>query len=182
MIVAKLVADLITWTRVVISLLLAWMGTALGAKALPVVVICMIANWTGDMLDGSLARRSKIRYTTWIGDHDLQVDMFVSIGLLFFLLESGYTSVWQILLYAAFWLVIFKIFGIAHSLGMLFQAPIYGLFIWVAMRDAPIYGRWIVIFLVGMIILTWPRFPKMVVPGFLSGMRQAFGPRKRTNG
>ncbi len=182
MIVAKQVADLITWIRVAISLLLAWMGVALGAKALPVVVLFMIANWTGDMLDGPLARRSRIRYTTWIGDHDLHVDMLVSIGLLVFLLESGYTTVWLVLLYAAFWLVIFKIFGIAQSLGMLFQAPIYGWFIWVALRDAPLYARWIVVFLAGVIILTWPRFPKLVLPGFLSGMRQALGQRKRSNG
>jgi hypothetical protein len=30
-----------------------------------------------------------------------------------------------------------------------------------------------------MIVITWPRFPREVVPGFLSGMRDAFEKYRR---
>jgi hypothetical protein len=54
---------------------------------------------------------------------------------------------------------------------MLFQAPIYGWFIWITLRNAPSYGAVLVLWIVLVIIATWPKFPKEVVPGFLNGMR-----------
>ena len=58
-------------------------------------------------------------------------------------------------------------------MGMLFQAPIYGWFIWAALRNAPLAGWTIVIFLAMAIAITWPYFPKVMVPGFLEGIRHA---------
>ncbi len=54
----------------------------------------MIANWTGDLLDGRIARRSRMVDHTWIGDHDLEVDMAVSTGLLVYMQQSGFVNIW----------------------------------------------------------------------------------------
>ena len=70
--------------------------------------------------------------------------------------------------------IFFFLGGVERSLGMLSQAPIYGWFIWVAMREAPQSGRWLLIYLVAIVVVTWPRFPKEIIPGFLSGIHQVY--------
>ena len=173
MIVAKQVADMITLARALLVLCLVWLGLAQGPRGLALAAWLMIADWAGDLVDGRIARRSRIRYRTWIGDHDLEVDMAVSIGLLFFLLRAGFVNIWVAWGYVLLSGVYFWRQGrIPHSTGMLFQAPIYGWFIWVALRDAPQAGWAIVIYIGALIALTWPYFPKVVVPGFLHGLRK----------
>jgi phosphatidylglycerophosphate synthase len=173
MIVAKQVADLITLSRSILGLLLVWLGIAFGAVAFPLTVWVMFADWLGDMLDGSIARRSSRHYHSWIGDHDLEVDMFVSIGLLVYLMAAGFVAWWIGGLYLAFSGLVFWKMGILPAPGMLFQAPIYAAFLWTALRQTPGLGILLVLFLLTVIVLTWPKFPNTVVPGFLSGMNKA---------
>ena len=70
MIVAKQVADLITSIRVLIALCLVGVGLILGTAGLPLVAWMMIFDWAGDMVDGRIARRSRLKYHTWIGDRN----------------------------------------------------------------------------------------------------------------
>ena len=173
MIVAKQVADLITSMRVLLSVFLVGIGIVRGAAGLPVVAWMMTVDWAGDMVDGRIARRSRVQYRTWIGDHDLEVDMTVSAGLLAYMVLAGFVNVWLAGGYVLLCLLYFwRQGGIPHSLGMLFQAPIYGWLIWIALRDAPQAGWAIIIFLLGAIALTWPYFPKVMVPGFFAGFRK----------
>ena len=173
MIVAKQVADLITTARALIAVFLVWLGIARGPNSLPLVAWVMIADWAGDMVDGRIARRSRVQYRTWIGDHDLEVDMAVSVGLLVYLLLAGFVNIWVAGGYVLLWCLYFwQQSGIPHSQGMLFQAPMYGWLIWVALRDAPQAGWTIIIFLISAVALTWPYFPKVMIPGFLNGIRK----------
>jgi hypothetical protein len=132
------------------------------------------------MFDGSIARRSRIQYHTWIGDHDLEVDMFVSLGLLVYLMGAGFFPWWFGGLYLAFWGLFFWKMGILSSPGMLFQAPIYAWFLWTALKEIPGLGVLLILFLLTAIILTWPKFPQIVVPGFLRGMCHAFHSLRKT--
>jgi hypothetical protein len=86
MLVAKQVADIITFSRGILAFILAGLGLLVGKEALPMAAGVMIADWAGDMLDGPIARRSRVYYHSWIGDHDLEVDMTVSVGLLIYML------------------------------------------------------------------------------------------------
>ncbi len=81
MLVAKRVADLLTFSRGLMAFLLAGLGLLVGPEALALVACVIIADWCFDMLDGPIARRSQVYSHTWIGDHDLQIDMTVSVGL-----------------------------------------------------------------------------------------------------
>jgi hypothetical protein len=139
----------------------------------------MIADWCGDLVDGPIARRSQVYYHTWIGDHDLQIDMTVSVGLLIYLLGAGYVSWWLGLIYLLVWVLFFLRFGVTPAPGMLFQAPIYFWFIWTAVRDATGLGVLIIVLILAALILTWPRFPQVMVPDFLEGMRKAFQPLQK---
>ena len=125
-------------------------------------------------MDGPIARRSRVYYHTWIGDHDLQIDMTVSVGLLIYLLGAGYVSWWLGALYLLVWALFFLRIGVTPAPGMLFQAPTYFWFIWVTVRDATGLGLLFILFILIALILTWPKFPQVMVPGFLEGMRMAF--------
>lgn len=177
MIVAKQIADLITFFRLVIAISFIWLGFQFGEEALPIVVWLMLIDWIGDLLDGKLARRSSKQYRTWIGNHDLEVDMSVAAGLLIFLISAKLIHSTFGWLYLAIWSVVFFQIGIPSSLGMLFQAPIYGYLLWISMMLVPQHGFWLLLWITTAVIITWPRFPREVVPGFLLGFREVHIPR-----
>jgi hypothetical protein len=168
---AKRAADGITAIRLLLAAVLVWLGLAQGAGALPLVAWLMLADWIGDCLDGPLARRSRTSIHTWWGDHDLQVDMLVAVGLLLYMAAAGYAPPGSAGLYLLAWAALFAWLGSPRSLGMLSQTPIYLWFVWVALQEAPAVGRWLVIVPLLAIVITWPRFPKEVIPGFLAGMK-----------
>ena len=172
MIVAKQVADIITSARALIAVYLVWLGIVRGADSLGLVAWVMLANWIGDILDGRIARQSRVQYRTWIGEKDLEVDMTVSAGLLIYMLGAGFVPIGATCIYILVWGIYFLCLGvIPSSFGMLFQAPIYAWFIWVALQDAPQAGWAIIIFIGCAMALTWPHFPNEMVPGFLHGLR-----------
>ena len=59
MISPKLIADLITLVRGVMGVFLAWLGFSYGRESLPEAILVMVLCWTGDMLDGGIARLNK---------------------------------------------------------------------------------------------------------------------------
>ncbi len=170
MLVAKQVADMITGGRAVLGVFMVWLGVTRGPEALPLVCWLMILGWSGDGLDGPIARRSRLQYHSWLGDHDLVIDIEVSFGLLLYLVAAGYVDLRIASVYLIFWALLFWRWGLPRSLGMLIQAPIYGWFLWVGVRDAPQAGWWVIGWIAAVIILTWPRAVREVVPGFLRGM------------
>lgn len=170
MLVAKQVADIVTLSRGLLTLVLIWLGVTQREAALPLICWVMIADWTGDLVDGPMARRSQVQRQSWIGDHDLEIDIMVSFGLLVYLLAAGYVSLPIVAVYLLFWALIFWRWGVPRSLGMLIQAPIYGLFLWTAIRETPASGWWVMGWIAAVLVITWPKFPREVVPGFLHGM------------
>jgi len=169
---AKQVADFVTLFRGLLGFGLVWLGLTEGVEGLQKAVFIMIAAWTGDVIDGKIARRSSSYYQTWIGDHDLEIDMAISCGLLVYLITSGFINIWLACFYVLLWTFILWRWRNVRVLGMLSQAPIYGYFIVVALIVLPNVGIWIIIWMVTALIITWPQFPKMVVPGFLNGVRE----------
>ncbi len=176
---AKRIADSITFGRLLLGITLAYLGFFRGPSALAYAVWIMIINWTGDCLDGPIARKSQPYYRTWIGDHDLEIDMAVSVGLLLYLAGSGYVPLIVVGIYLGVWTIIMVSVGIPRSLGMLFQAPTYAWFIWVAIHKDPSSGWFLPAWILAAIVLTWPRFPKEIVPGFVLGMRHAWSDRRQ---
>jgi phosphatidylglycerophosphate synthase len=179
MIVAKQIADLFTFIRALLCPTLILLGILRGAEGLPLAITVMIVSWISDALDGPIARRSRVKYHTWLGDHDLEVDMLVSIGLMVYMLLAGFLDVQIVGVYILLWVLIIWRWGHMRSLGMLFQAPIYGYFIVMSMLLAPNVGGWMIGWILAITIITWPRFPKEVVPGFLEGMKSVFQAYRR---
>lgn len=169
---ARQVADFVTLLRAFLGLSLVWLGLTEGSLGLQKAVLIMIAAWTGDTIDGKIAWRSKSYYYSWIGDHDLEIDMAVSCGLLVYLITSEYINVWIVCFYVLFWAFMLWRWKNFNVLRLLCQAPIYGYFIWVAMTRLPNAGIWILVWMVVAVIMTWPQFPQHIVPGFLKGLRE----------
>lgn len=167
----KQVADAITYARLALAFGLVGLGLTQGRRGLGLAAWLMIADWTGDFLDGAIARRSRVRAHTWIGDHDLAVDMAVSIGLLVYLLLAGLVDFRLASAYLVGWALLFGRWRVPPALGMLFQAPIYGWFIISALILTPAGGGWLVVWILAAIVSTWPRFPRVVVPAFLRGVQ-----------
>ncbi len=171
MLIAKQTADLLTYLRGFLTFIFIWLGLTHGADGLIAAICMMLLSWTTDGVDGPIARRSGSKYQSWIGSHDLEVDMAVSGGLLVYLATADFIDPIIAGIYAAAWILFFWRKGIIRSIGMFVQAPIYGWFIWVALRDAFPVGQWLIIWIVTAVVITWPRFPKEIIPDFLNGLR-----------
>lgn len=169
--VAKQVADLITIARGLLLVVFPWLGMAQGRASLPWAAVLLAGDWTGDVLDGFLAKRSRVKQQTWVGEHDLEIDMAVSLGLLVYLIITGLVSLPVGVIYLLLWGVFFLRSGFPRSLGMLFQAPIYGWFIYSALVHTTSAGLMLVAWVLAAVVITWPRFPQQVIPGFLRGFR-----------
>lgn len=171
---SKHLADSITWGRAVAALALVGWGLSRGAESLPVASVFLVADWTGDILDGALARRSPRARRTWIGDHDLEVDMWVAGCLLTYLLVTGWVDVWLAAGYVAVCAALLAATGWPRALGMLCQAPIYGGLVLLTLAHAPAVAALMGLWVLSAILITWPRFPQAVVPEFLAGVRSVW--------
>jgi hypothetical protein len=171
----KSVADLITATRGILGLVMVWLGLTQGERALPIVIPMMILCWSGDFFDGMLARRSRHPRKSYIGNHDVQIDLFVSICLGLYMLLAGFVSISIGVWYLIGWALIFWWFGTDHNLLMLAQTPIYLYFILIGLRDYPTLGYLMVIWVMLATTILWRRFSQEVVPHFIQGMKSLWG-------
>ena len=168
---AKNVADLITGTRGLLGFGMMWLGITQGEKALPIVVILMLLDWTGDFVDGGIAHRSRRPRHTWIGDSDLYIDLLVSLCLSVYMLAAGFISLSFVSIYLIGWALMLTRFGLDRNLLMLLQAPIYLYFILITVRLIPESGNWLVVWVLVAIAINWRRFTREIIPQFISGMR-----------
>jgi len=158
----KTVADTLTVIRVFLALWIFWLGITAGPSALSTVVT---------LLMGPLARRDPVRQQTWIGDHDLEADLAVALGVLGYLSVSGYVAPATAMGYVLLGGLLMWYYR-SPQLGWALQAPPYGGMLYVALRDALRHGLLAVGWIAFTVIVTWPRFPKETIPAFLRGMRE----------
>lgn len=174
----KLVADIVTTLRGFMAFVLVWIGIVVGKDGLTTVVYIMIGCWMGDFIDGRLARVSGVNRQTWIGSHDLQIDLFVSLGLGAYLIWSGFISNLYSFIYIFIWGVLIWKKGPDRNLLMLFQCPIYLILIYLSLLYIPDDGKWILVLVGIILIINGKAFIKDIIPGFITGMLNLF----KTNG
>jgi len=176
----KSLADLITFTRTLLIPSFIWLGLSQGIKALPVVTVLILLNWTLDSLDGPLARRQKDAGVTWIGKHDLEIDLLITTSVLIYLTAAGTLS-WPVTIpYLLIWAVIFWLKGILAILGVLYQLPIYIWFIITVFLEMPQLLLLMIVWPLLAMIVSWPKFPKVIVPDLINGVTELFNKRRRS--
>ena len=167
---AKLVADFITAARGMLGFLIIWLGFTQGEDALPTIGLLMLLDWTGDFVDGGIAKRSRHPRHSWIGDNDLYVDVFMSVCLGIYLVSAGFVGLTFGFCYLLGWILILWRFGLDRNLLMFAQAPIYLWFIIIAVCLVPEIGNWLVLWVLVALAINWRRFSKDIVPKFISGI------------
>ena len=165
---AKLIADFITAARGLLGFIIIWLGFTQGTDALPAVVTLMLLDWTGDFVDGTIAKRSHNPRHTWIGDSDIYVDAFMSVCLGIYLISAGYVGFIVGFCYLLGWILILWRFGLDKNLLMLAQTPIYLWFIVTALHVIPESGVWMVVWVLIALTINWKRFSRNIVPKFIS--------------
>jgi len=169
----KRVADGLSVARCFLALGLVWLGFSQGAAGLPVAVAVLLAAWITDVLDGPLARSSGVKTQTWIGAHDLYIDVATGTAALIYLYGAGFANGRVVAVYLLIWAVIFwRLSSLPKPFGALFQAPIYGGFIWTALQQAPKAGVWLVLYVVVYVGFAWAYLVHSGLPEFLQGLRE----------
>lgn len=163
-------ADLVTASRAALAPFLVWLGLSRGQESLPAVVFLMLADWVADLLDGSLARLDKEGKPSWLGGHDLGVDMFVALGLWVYMVAAGFVSVAWGVVYLLSWMLYFTRQGVTKVTGEFFQVFVYAYFLWLASQQAPEAAIWVLYWVLIALAITWRRFAFDVVPEFLHGV------------
>jgi len=100
----KLLADILTALRIVLAILMGWIAIArhdpMGFRALTWLAI---VAFTTDWLDGPIARRSADAQQTWLGYHDFEIDLTVTVAISITLFQ--YQMIWPVLLAIAIFIV-----------------------------------------------------------------------------
>ena len=166
----KRVADLLTLSRLFLSLGIMVLGVWRGEEALPTVVMMALLAWMTDALDGPLARRARPRSVTWIGEQDFPIDVFMVVALLSYLTAIDVVPWKGALIYllvatgAIWWLR-------EQAIALAFMAPVDALFLYTGWQRAPAETRWVLLYLAVALVLDWHRF-SYVVSVFINGMRR----------
>jgi phosphatidylglycerophosphate synthase len=166
----KRLADLLTVSRFLLSLSIMAFGVLGGRETLPTVLMLVPMAWMTDALDGPLARRARPLRTTWIGELDFPIDVFMVVALLSYLTAIGVVP-WQ---GALVYLAVATISVLClreQAVALAFMAPVDALFLHTGWRFAPTETRLVFIYLAAVLILDWRRFC-YVVSVFIGGMRK----------
>ncbi len=169
----KNIADLLTLARGLLGIAIAVLGLAGGKDALPLVVVLLVLAWLTDLLDGSFARRDPDPQPSRLSGHDDKADMAVGLGVMGYLMFSGYVAIWlgTLIIIAALAVRIF------HSRGLAF--PFYavsfvflGVVIW---QQQPNLFLIIGAYLLLIAALRWRRLRDEYLPEFFDAVSSLRG-------
>lgn len=142
----KPLADALTAMRAVLGLCIAGLGLGQRKAALPTVVVAVVVSWLSDLVDGPLARHDREARTTWVGAHDAEADLAVSLGIAAYLALSGYVAAWLAAGLVAVILLSWTLHS--HQLAWPFYALPYVILLGLALKEVPVFG-WLAIAYLG---------------------------------
>jgi phosphatidylglycerophosphate synthase len=109
---SKRIADLLTSLRALAAAALILLGLRGDQRSFPLAAFLMLVSWTSDYLDGTLARLNPKIPRSWLGDHDLIVDVCAAAALLAYLAGTQFAPATWSLAYLVFCLILFVRFGL----------------------------------------------------------------------
>ena len=131
-----LLADALSILRLVLALVILWLGWTQGRAVLPQVILLATAGWISDGIDGGLARRSAC--PTRLGRFDYPLDVLLTWSEFIYAALAGFIS--------PIFLVAYSVLAIGVSLWfrrkavlVLFMRGIDGIVLYLALSYAPLY-------------------------------------------
>lgn len=114
--------DCLTWSRLLLGLMIGLAGPLFGRKGMELVTILLLVGWTTDILDGRLARSAQVHYgrlENWTGRNEIRFDSIMLVGALTYLAYtlSPWFGVWALLLF------FLALLPVSYSKIFLFEAP-----------------------------------------------------------
>jgi phosphatidylglycerophosphate synthase len=97
----KFLADLITASRSVVAVGLLGAAWQANPETLPWVVGIVVIAWSGDMVDGWLAKKGGYSPIAWVGQRDHEIDASLAGATLVYLWRIGLVSNWLLVLLSA---------------------------------------------------------------------------------
>jgi phosphatidylglycerophosphate synthase len=172
----KKMADVLTASRFILACIIAFIAwTRPPDAALGTVVLLILLAWTTDVLDGPLARRAAEPQRSWLGAHDLEVDLSVTLAMVISLALWGgaHTAllVGIVLAGALGWAALRSVAPVNLGMGL-----IDGLFILMAWRMDPTLG-WMMIAWIGAAAVLDRARARVQVTGFLRNCQDALSGR-----
>jgi len=164
----KKIADFLTASRLLISLVIVVMGFIWGVNALPALIYLLIIGWTTDVLDGMLARLEKKPYDSWFGKNEFNIDMVMTWSAFFFLTLIGIIPLWLFVVYSLLPLILTYFFH-SKTLVMSFAAPLSFLPLYISLSRSMVEGYIYLVWIIIMLIFNWKRFT-FVVSSFVDGL------------
>jgi phosphatidylglycerophosphate synthase len=166
----KKLADLLTGLRFILAALIAYTAwTSAPEGAIGTMVLLTLLAWTSDVLDGPLARAAPDHRPTWLGTHDLEVDLSLALAL------AGALAAWRgapaaliagvIVAGAIGWLAFRSLAPVNLGMGL-----IYGLFMLMAWRADPMLGGIMLAWILAAALVFQAR-ARAQVAGFLRACR-----------
>lgn len=165
----KTLADALTFTRVIVTLLVLSSGFLWGGAAFRLVTIASLLGWTTDILDGIFARRATHKRKTWIGENDFNLDVALFVAIFVYLTLIGLVPT----RFAIAYLVVGTICGFifrSRSVIQIFEAPVIALSLYAVFREEPFLWRVVLLWILGAMTLCRERFLE-VVGDFFQGLR-----------
>jgi phosphatidylglycerophosphate synthase len=86
----RVLADIATALRLVLSAFIVYAGLAYGQDAFGLVVVVVLAGWTLDTLDGHLARAAGGSEPSWWGRNDRYIDVVLVLAGSLYLTLIGF--------------------------------------------------------------------------------------------
>ena len=165
-------ADGLTILRVLISAMLVLLGLWRGAEVLETVIALLMLAFFTDLIDGHLARMSPEKEPSWIGRHDPEADMAMSVGVSSYLTVSGFLAptVGAVLIFVIVTLWLYR-----YQLAWPIYAIPYVILALVALQQAPFFGWLLIAYVLATMIIRIPRLLHEYLPDFVRALGQLRG-------
>lgn len=150
----KTIADILTFTRLVIGAMIIGVAFILGAEGLSLALLFLLLGWGTDTLDGQLARRAPDRRHSWIGDNDIVVDVLLSFSIMFFFTLGGYIPILLAVFCLLYLFTVTFIFQ-GWTLYAIFIGISYGSVLIVSLLHSPRFFLVFMLYIAVMLITTW---------------------------
>ncbi len=176
---SKRVADLLTGLRALVAAALILLGLRGDQRSFPLAAFLMLVSWTSDYLDGTLARLNPKVLRSWLGDHDLIVDVTAAAALLVYLAGTQFAPASWAIAYLVLCLFLFVRYGFKKTTAFIAQVPMYIYFVWLASARAPFATWWVAGLVAFLLIFEWRRITQILLPELLNGIADTFWRRKK---
>lgn len=166
------IPDFFTSLRIILGFILIGSGIVNGAVAIAEDIWLLVASWSTDMVDGRLSRTLKTHGKTWLGRHDVYIDMFVSLAVLAYMTVTAVLPLWIVLVYLLVWGAIFARWGLKEMFAQIFQNPIYLAFVVFTVIAQPAVLPWLLLWAFAAFIFFYKRMFELLRNVFNTVLRR----------